>query len=159
MSKTTSFGFSNQTISTAKQFTLYDLGVLGNYALRRDEPTEVVLVNNTTAVDKEEILAFRCKDMSHINSSLNIQYPSPVAAGIQYQVGLEVTATTEDPATGFRVDEPIVAQLTIRHPKSGNITAEQVNTVVSRLISAALKTDGTWRFNELMRSALKPTED
>lgn len=159
MAVTTSAGYSNRATSDTRAIVTYNLGVTNNYALRRDEPTEVVLVNTTTPVDVEEILTYRCKDMSRINTALNIQYPSPVSAGIQYQVAIETTFSTVNSDTGARVDEPIVAQLTVRHPKSGNITDTQVAEVVSRLLSAAMKDNGDWRFNDLMRSALKPTEN
>lgn len=159
MAMTTTFGFSNTTTSQSRSTTLCDPGVLENYALVLDEPTECRLINTTAPVDREEILSYRAKDMSKINTNLNIQNPSPVAGGIQYQVQLEALLTTEDAETGFRVDEPIVVQISVRHPKSGNITPYHVSEMIQRAISLMMVDSGAWRIKELMRSSLKPTTD
>lgn len=159
MAKTTSFGFTNSPSEATGHMNLYNLGVLENYALVLDEPTECRLVNTTAPVDREEILSYRAKDLNKINTNLNVQNPSPVAGGIQYQVQLEAILTTEDSTTGFRVDEPIVVQISVRHQKSGNITPEHVTTLVTRAASHLYTDEGNWRFRELMRSSLKPTTD
>lgn len=159
MAITTSFGFTNNADKTGRTVQTKDLGLLTNYALVLDEPSEARLVNTTTAIDKEEFLSYRCKDLKTVNTNLNIQNPSKVSGGVQYQVQAEAVLTTEDTSTGFRVDEPIVVQVSVRHPKSGNITAEHVETMLQRAVSALLKDTGAWRINELMRSALKPTEE
>lgn len=57
------------------------------------------------------------------------------------------------------MDEPVVAYLTIRHQKSGNVTPAIIADVVSRVIGACMRTNGTWRFDDLMRSALSPIND
>lgn len=154
---TSSFKFGNATESATREIKTYDLGVVENYALTSDEPTVVVLKNTTTPIDAEEILSFRCRDMGKVNTNLNIQYPGVVQSGIQYQAQLEAVLSTQDAETNFRVDEPIVVSLSIRHPKSGNITEANVVTLVERLLSAMMKDDGSWRINDLMRSALRPT--
>jgi hypothetical protein len=159
MAMSTSFGFTNTTTAAHRSTTLCDPGVLENYALVLDEPTECRLINTTAPVDREEILSYRAKDMNKINTNLNIQNPSPVAGGIQYQVQLEALLTTEDAETGFRVDEPIVVQISVRHPKSGNITPFYVSEMIQRAISLMQVDSGQWRIKELMRSSLKPTAD
>jgi hypothetical protein len=108
----------------------------------------------------EEIIWFKSRSIPKVDSDLNIQYPGPVKGGIQYWVTTEDTlSTTDSEDAAFRVDEPIVAQLNIRHPKSGNITADLVGQVVTRLISACRRADGSWRFDDLMRSAERPVTD
>jgi hypothetical protein len=159
MAMATSFGFNNKAASSTRTTTLCDPGVLENYALVLDEPTECRLINTTAAVDREEILSYRAKDMNKINTNLNVQNPAPVAGGIQYQVQLEAILTTEDTTTGFRVDEPIVVQISVRHPKSGNITPYHVSEMIQRAISLMQTDSGNWRIKELMRSSLKPTTD
>lgn len=159
MSYATSFGFTNTDATVSRTVSLYDMDITSNYALRMDEPTECRLVNTTAAVDREEILSYRCKDLTRVNTNLNIQNPSPIAGGVQYQAIMEALLTTEDSTTGFRVDEPIVVTISVRHPKSGFITPAHVATMIGRTASA-LETDaGQWRIKELMRGALKPTVD
>jgi hypothetical protein len=158
MAKVTSFGFTNGSEAASKSVPLFDLGY-SNYALVADEPTECRLVNKTAAIDREENISFRCKDIARVNTTLDIQNPPKIQGGVQYQIQAEAVLTTEDPDTGFIVNEPIVVQLSVRHPKSGNITDAMVQTMISRTVSACLNTNGTWRVSELMRSALKPTRD
>jgi hypothetical protein len=159
MAKTTTWGYENSSSAAHRTAPLYDLGILENYALVLDEPTECRLINTTAPVDKEEVVSFRAKSLPRVNTSLVIQNPGPVAGGIQYQVQSEAVLTTEDPDTGFRVDEPVIVQISVRHPNSGNISPSAVDQQIRRTISYMMTDDGEWRIKELMRSALKPTVD
>lgn len=156
MSKTSSFGFTNTTASTTVTIKPVDLKITSNYALKEDEPTSVVEDNKTCPLDQPEIISFRCREIPTVNSDIVNQYPAPVKTGVQYIITAEELLSTRDDSIGYRVDDPIVAYLTIRHPKSGNITSEHVQTVINRLLGALYKTDGTSRLDDLMRSALKP---
>lgn len=159
MAITSSFGFTNITQST-HDITPFVLGVTSNYSVITDDADETVLNNKTAPVDQEELVTYRSRLLNRVDSDLNNQYPSPVKGGIQYQVVIQDMLSTRDSANAsFRMDEPIVAQLTIRHPRSGNITNTHVATVVQRLISACVRSDGTWRFDDLMRSAERPIVD
>lgn len=159
MALVSSFGFTNATDST-HNVTPKLLGVTTNYSVVTDTADETVLNNKTAPIDKEEIVTYRTRSLPRVDTKLNNQYPSPVKGGIQYQVSIEdMLSTTDTVNTGFRVDEPIVAFLTIRHPRSGNITNAHVATVVTRLLSACVRSDGSWRFDDLMRSAERPTSD
>lgn len=159
MALTSSFGFTNTTASTNLVTPIED-GLVTNYALKADEAETVVLDNKTCPLDQGELVTFRCQDLAKVSSSQTIQNPTKALNGVQYVIKLEDilrTTSTTDPT--FKVDEPVVAYLTIRHQKSGNITSALVASIVTRLIGACRKADGTWRFDDLMRSALKPTED
>lgn len=157
MSLSSKFGFTNSTASSNK-ITLTDVDLVSNYALTEDEPTVCKETNTTTPIDQPEVVSFGCQQISSVASSIKNLNPPKVKGGVQYQVKLEeLLTTTSDSDASFRVDEPIVAYLTIRHPRSSNVTAEHIQTVVNRLISCLYKSDGTTRFNDLMRSALKPT--
>jgi hypothetical protein len=156
MARTSTFGFTNTSVST-NEVAAVALGLVDNYAVATDTADTAVLNNKTAPVDLEEIVTFRSRDIARVDNSLNIQYPSPVQKGIQYQVMVEDTlSTTDSEDASFRVDEPICAQLTIRHPKSGNITNDIVAAVVTRLLSTCIRADGSWRFDDMMRSAEKP---
>jgi hypothetical protein len=136
------------------------IGITTNYASIQEDSNTAVLNNKTAPIDAEEIVTYRSKNLPKVDTGLNIQYPSPVKTGIQYQIMIEDTlSTTDDSDPSWRVDEPVIAQLTIRHPKSGNINNDIVGQVVTRLVSAAMKADGTWRFDDLMRGAEKPVID
>lgn len=159
MSKVSVFGFTNTSDNT-HNITPKALGLTSNYALMTEDANNCVLNNKTAPIDAEEVITFRSRDIAQVNTSLNIQYPSPVKRGIQYQAQVEAVLTTTDTAdASFRVDEPIVAMLTIRHPKSGNITATHIRAIVDRLEGALMKSDGTSRFSDLMRGAERPVVD
>lgn len=157
MARTSAFGYTNTTPSTTDTVVPIKIGPTTNYAVTEETANRAVLSNKTAPVDVEEIISYKSQNIPQVNTDLNIQYPSPVKKGIQYMVMVENTLSTTDSADpSFRMDEPIVAYLTVRHPKSGNITNTQVAAVVTRLISACKREDGTWRFDDFMRQAERP---
>lgn len=156
MAKTSSFGFTNTADGTTT-VTRKNLGLLTNYAVTEDAADSAVLSNKTAPIDQGEIIGYKSRLIPNVRNDLNIQYPSPVTGGIQYVIEDQcLLSTVDSDDASFRVDEPIFAQLLIRHPRSGNITNAIVGTVVQRLISAAQRADGTWRFDDMMRSAERP---
>lgn len=159
MAKTSAFMYTNTTAST-HDITPVLLGVTTNYALSTDKADEAVLNNKTAPIDAMEIISYRSRDIAKINHGLNLQNPSPVKGGIQYGAQVEETLVTTDTSdASFRLDEPIVVSITIRHPKSGNIGNPQVGEAVNRAVSALKRSDGTWRFDDLMRGAERPVVD
>lgn len=157
MSITTTFGYTNKTAST-KPVTPVNLEVMSKYALTKDEPEEVVLSNSTTPTDQAELISYKCKLIPNVSTTQDVMYPASVKKGIQYVVKVEELASTKsdiDPT--FRVDSPMVAYLTIRHPRNSYITDAMIGEVVTRLLGACQKTDGSWRFSDMMRQSLKPT--
>jgi hypothetical protein len=158
MARTSAFGFTN--VTDGADITPKKLGLVSNYAVTSDTANEVGLNNKTAPIDVQEVISIRSRSIPAVNHNLNIQYPSPVKSGIQYTIQEEATLSTTDSAdSSFRVDEPIVVTLGIRHPKSGNIDNAKVATVVMRALSACMRADGTWRFDDFMRSAERPVVD
>jgi hypothetical protein len=159
MAKVSAFQFTN-TSAGQHPVGQVALGLTTNYALIQDEADVVILSNKTTPIDAEERIALRSRTVTKIGDGLNIQYPSPIKGGIEYSVKVEDTLTTTDTADAtFRVDEPIVCTVSFKHPRSGNITSAAVAQVFGRAISALLKADGSWRFDDLMRSSERPIAD
>jgi hypothetical protein len=159
MAKVSAFGYTNTTSGT-HDVTPKLLGLTSNYSLSEDQADVVKLNNKTAPIDQEELISFRSRTGQRLATDLNIQYPSPVNNVIEYSVRVdEVLSTTDTENPNFRVDEPIVCSIAFRHPKSGNIGKDQVAEVFVRAISALMKTDGSWRFDDLMRSAERPVVD
>lgn len=151
-----SFGFTNKTASQ-HTVTPIDMDVVTNYALIEDEPTSCVLSNKTCPIDQGELISFKCQSVKSVSTAQDNLYPATVQTGVQYVVKLEeLLSLTSDTDPNFRTDLPIVAYLTIRHTKNGQITDDIIGQVVNRLIGACRRDDGTWRFDDLMRSSLKP---
>lgn len=156
MSKVSTFAYTNKTANAVK-VTPIDVQPVTNYARIEDEATVCVLSNKTAPLDQGELIVYRANDLDRVSSTQKIQNPSPVQNGVQYVIKLEdILRTTDSTSGAILMDEPIVAYLTIRHQKSGNVTPAIVAEVVSRVIGACMRTDGTWRFDDLMRSALAP---
>lgn len=155
MALTSEFKFTNTDAGTAT-VTRTDLGLLSNYALAQDSGNEVVLVNKTTPIDALEKVSYQTRDIRRVDTTLDVNYPVGARA-VQYQIMEEATlVTTDSDDSTFRVDSPITAKLIIRHPKVGFIGNAEIGTVLNRLISACMKVDGSWRFDDLMRSAERP---
>jgi hypothetical protein len=154
--KTSSFGFTNTSEGTATMKKI-SLGLLQNYAVTEDTGNAAVLSNKTAPIDQQEIIGYKSRLIPVVKNDLNVQYPSFIKGGIQYVIEDQaVLTTTDSDDPSWRVDEPIFCQLLVRHPLSGNITSNIVGEIVQRLVSAAKRDDGTWRFDDLMRSAEKP---
>ena len=158
MHMTSSFAFTNKTAST-KTITPVGVGPVANYAKVVDEPSTVVLSNRTCPLDQGELVTFRVNEVNKVSTSQTIQNPSKVKNGVQYVAKVEEILRTKDSNGDIVCDEPIVAYLTIRHQKSGNISAAQITEVVTRLLGAVQKADGSYRWDDLMRSAIVPTVD
>lgn len=158
MAKTSTFGYTNVT-QTERTRNEYSLGLVQNYALVTEDPDQVVIDNTQAPLDQQELVTYQSRALPRINSSVVNNFPAPTTAGIQYVVKVEELLSTTDSDTGIRVDEPITMYVVVKHPRSGNITDNIVTEVWRRLNGALMKSDGTYRWSELMRSALKPVED
>lgn len=152
------FSFTNRTAST-HDVTPVLIGPVTNYAKLQDEPTVAVFANKTAALDQGELLTYRCSDVAKVSTTQVIQNPLKVRNGVQYVIKVEEILRTTDTAGVLIGDEPIVAYLTVRHQKSGNITPALVEEVITRLYGGLYKADGTSRVGDLMRNALVPTTD
>lgn len=155
---TSSFAFTNTTAMT-KSITPIAIKPTTNYAKVEDEPDQAVLSNKTCPLDQGELISYKASKVAKVSTTQTIQNPSVVPNGIQYVIKAEEILRTIDADGKIVCDEPIVAYLTIRHQCSGNITNALIGQVVTRVLGACMREDGTWRFDDLMRSALVPVED
>lgn len=159
MAITTTFGFTNTTASS-KTVAPTDVKMKSNYALIEDEPNSCVMSNKTCPIDQGELVSYKCQTVKNVSTAQDVLYPAKVQTGIQYVIKVEdLLSVKSDSDPNFRTDLPIVAYLTIRHTKNGAITDDIISQVVTRLLGACRKADGTWRFGDLMRSSLKPEAD
>lgn len=159
MAKSSSYQFSNTTAST-HPVTPKVLGVTTNYALQGDAADVVTLNNKTAPIDAEEVIQYRSRTLEKPNWLVPVLNPPKVMRTIEYSTRIDAILTTTDSSdASFRVDEPITCSISIRHPKSGNFTNALVAEMFVRSISTLLRSDGTWRFDDLMRSAERPIVD
>lgn len=156
MSKTINFLYTNAGTENTHPIVADRIGLTTNYSFTADTSEECTLDNKTAPIGSE-LITYQCRDIKNINTALNVQYPSPVKSGVQYTIKLEDLARVSDSVdASFCIDEPIVITLSVRHHKADLITNDVVTTAFKRLISAIERTDGTFRFDDLMRSAERP---
>lgn len=158
MSVTSKFAFTNGTdFGSACTLKVKKLDFSKDYALATDEPDSCVVVNKTTPIDQNERITFACRKIKTVASGVDNVHPAPVETGVQYQVKVEeLLSTVSDTDPNFRVDEPIVAYLTIRHPMSNRVSNSTLQIVLERLLGACYHDDGSLRFEDIMKSALRP---
>lgn len=160
------FSYTNTTAS-GETISPTCLGVVTNYAKVTDEPTMARISNKTASLEQPELITYRSEGISKVSTAIPVRNPGPVTDGVQYTIKVESvyrsTVGTEI------VDEPIAAWLTIKHPSTNTWDNATVASFVNRLVSACLKGQAStgsgsvassdWRFEDLMRSALMPSED
>lgn len=155
---TSSFSFTNKEVST-KTITPYDIEPVTDYAKTEDSATNCELKNKTAKLGWGETLSFQCTNITNVSTKQPILYPAKVTSGVQYIARLDEILRTVDDQGDILCDEPIVMYLTVRHPSSSNITPDNITEVFKRLSGALMRDDGSFRFDDLMLSALTPTVD
>lgn len=160
MARSTSWGYTNTTASLATA-SLVTLGEYSNYGVLQDAPEACRLTNKTSPLDQPEKVTFRCA--SQDISLQGLAYPGPSKGGVLYSCRVDDVLRVTDPAsTGSAtvVDEPISMWLTVKHSTSNSWSNTDIATVLGRLLGALYdETNSKWRFEDLMRSALRPKND
>lgn len=152
------FTFTNTTAGTAASTVA--IAPLTNYAKTSDEPTEATLTNKTATIDQPEVLTYRSRKIDRVATVNPISYPCKVTDGVEYGIRLDEVLRNKDDNGNILWDDPIVVSLTIKHQRSAFVTDAIVTQVVSRLLGAAYdETADKFRWGDLMRSALIPTEN
>lgn len=101
-----------------------------------------VLSNRSSPLDQEERLTFIARPIAKVNTDLQIRNPAPVKAGVQYTIMLEETVRTTDANGNIICDEPLVMLMTVRHPRSANITEAVVKQALRRFLGCVLLPGG-----------------
>lgn len=155
---TSAFSFTNIS-EMAKTVTPVQIDPVSDYAKTEDTSTSCELKNKTAKLGWGETLSYQCTNISNVSTKQQVLNPAKVTSGVQYIARLDEILRTTDDAGDIICDEPIVMYLTVRHPNSSNITPAHIAQVFTRLAGALLRDDGTYRFDDLMLSALAPITD
>lgn len=159
MSVTSSFAYTNTTIRQGVTVPTVDISPLATYAKVEDEATAVRFKNKTCPIDQQELLSFECKAIPEVQSRLKMANPGKVKDGVQYAIRLDEVLRTVNSDGTILQDDPVVMYLTVRHTNNSYITASAITTLFKRLCGAITRDDGTYRFDDLMLSALDPAAD
>lgn len=157
-SLTSKFTFTNTTAGDT--VATVAVGMLTNYAKTSDEPTEAVLTNKTATIDQPELVTYRSRKIDRVATYNTISYPCRVTEGVEYGVRLDEVLRNKDANGTILYDDPIVASITFKHQRSAYVTPEVMTQVLTRLLGALYdETTNSFRFGDLMRQALVPTEN
>lgn len=174
MAMTWTFGFTNGDTGGTQTGPDYQLksqvlNVVDNYALKQDEPTDCQLTNKTAPVDQPEIISYQSSVVKNFPKRTNITYPGPNSDNIMYGVRLDELLRGISDNDSMIVDLPIVMNLSIKHPLNAAIDNQVIDLLFRRLVSACyyqvkgsgdmVYTSELARFEDLMKSALKPTRN
>lgn len=152
------FSYTNKTVGT--NAATVAIAPVSNYAKTSDEPTEATLTNKTASIDQPEVITYRSRKIDRVATVNPISYPCKVSDGVEYGIRLDEVLRNTDDKGAILWDDPIVVSLTIKHQRSAFVTDAVVTEVVSRLLGAAYdETEKQFRWGDLMRSALIPTEN
>lgn len=155
---TSTFSFTN-TSNMSKTITPIDVKPITCYGVSEDTATSCELTNKTSATGIREKLSYQATEIKSVSTKNTILAPGKVTSGINMAVRLDEILHTVD-AEGLTIqDDPVVMLLQVRCTNSPYVTADHVVQVFKRLIGACMREDGTFRFDDLMVSALKPVAD
>lgn len=158
MPNTSSFGYTNTTANTTTLAPV-KLGLVTNYAKIQDTPDACVMANKTSPLDQGELVTIRYQKLDKVSTSQDLAYPLPERGGCQYVYKVEDILRTTDENGKIINDEPVVAYLTIRHQRTGNITADIIKQIACRVLGVCISDKGTTRFIDTMRGDCSPDAD
>lgn len=159
---TTSFGYTDSVTQT-KSLPIKDLSYGKDFAVKRNQPEEVILTNTTSPVDQPETIRFGYQQIADIykNTGIDPSYMSVTRRGISLvcQVNDVLRVTPDDPSVGV-YDLPISAHVVIKTAVNQNVTADLVMQVALRAVSSMFSTGSitSERLNAMLRDSLVPSE-
>lgn len=131
------------------------------YAKVVDEPGCVVVSAKDAALDTSELITYRYSDVKKVSTTMENQNPPKVKSGVQYVVKVESLLRVDDSTSpSGKTDLPIVGYLTLRHPRHAAITSTELAQMTQMVLGASYDfTKNKFRFEELAKGAVTPTED
>lgn len=165
MPKSISVGYTDTPISGVPSLT-FTRGLVNygaDFRIKADTPSELILVNLTSPVDRPEKFRVAYSEVSDIYKGTDID-PSVYAAsrrGVSVLVQLtEILSETDTADPSYRVDAPLSMHLVIKIPAADMVTDTMIQTALGRLISGVYDTGAltTTRIKSLVRGSLKPAD-
>lgn len=148
MAQTISNGYSDTAISgvTSLAFPRGLINFGTDFRVQKNGTTDITLVNLTSPIDRPEKFRFAISDIANIYTNTGID-PSVWGANRQGQSLLiqlsEILSVTDSADPSYRVDLPVVCNITLKTPKSGLISSEFILGLLGRAVSGAFDTGST----------------
>lgn len=156
MATTYSWGYTNTTASLVAP-TMAKVGEYTNYGRVKDEPNLCVLSNKTSPLDQPETIAY--KGRPEKVSVTTLANPPKTRDGVYYGVTVrDILREVRD--DGTIIDHPIEVTTAFKHDTSLNWSDSYVLEVLGRSLGSLYdETAASWRFKDMQRLALAPTQD
>lgn len=148
MAQTISTGYTDTPISgvTSLSFPRGLVNYAKDFRVQKNGTNDVTLTNLTSPVDQPEKFRFAISDIANIYTNTGID-PSVWGANRQGQSLLiqvsEVFSVTDSADPKYRIDLPVVCNITLKAPKSNLITSDMLLTLLGRAVSGAFETGST----------------
>lgn len=162
MSITLQKGYTDTPIPdvSAPSITLPVINYKADFRIKQQTSKDVTLVNLTSPLNQTETIRFGYSEVPDIysKSGINSELITGVKSGVNIlaQVNQIVKATNTNGNSVSETYLPLSAHLVIKAPKTGDISADDVLQLVTRLVGA-LYQDGTANLSALLRGAIAPS--
>lgn len=163
MSATLSWNYTDTSITSVGTIQPASLSFDTDFAKKEaSDANSCIITNVTSPYDRPETIRYAISRISNIysGSGLEAGYQAPNRAGTSLLIQDVTILTSEDAATGIRVDYPFSAHLVLKIPYSAVVTDAVLNTVLARLLGACFEKSGSTpgpRLSKLIRGALIPS--
>lgn len=163
MAKQVNVGYTDTAIGgvTSLSFARGLVNFGADFRKKTVSPSEVIITNLTSPVDRPEKFRFSYAEVSDVYSGSSIDpsvfAPSKKGVSVLAQVN-ETFSVTDSVDASYRVDLPVSCHIVIKVPSNDNLTSEMIQTMVGRLVSGLFDTGSTSvsRISSLMRGSLSP---
>jgi len=166
MSKVKSYGYTDTPVEGVSTLT-FPRAVLNfstDFRVKSNQSgKEVILTNITSPIDQPEKIRLCYSEIANIYGGTGIEASvfSPTKKGVSILAQLtDVISITDSVDADYRIDLPVSYHVVMKIPANSNITADDVQTGLGRLLSCLFDTGDTSssRLEAILRGSLVSSE-
>lgn len=166
MSKVKSNGYTDTAIagSPVLTFPRAAINFAADMRVKSNQPgKEVVLTNITSPIDRPEKIRIAYSDVANVFSGSGVEATvfTPTKRGVSILAQVtDVISITDSADPDYRIDLPVSFHLVVKVPANENISADDVETGIGRLLSSLFDTgvSSTSRLEAILRGSLVPSD-
>jgi hypothetical protein len=154
-------GLANKTDNEAADIKAFNMQPVSTFGLDIDNGDICALTNSQSPIDAVARASFMAENISKVATTLTLPNGKVVPGmhvTIKYEDSLRETVT-EDSTVIKKVDYPLNYSVQFRVPLIDGMDSTVNNKMLKALLGLFFKADGSTRFNQLVRSSLRPTQD
>lgn len=154
-------GLSNKTDNASADIKAFDMKPVSTFGLDADNGDICALTNSQSPIDAVARASYMAENISKVATTLTLPNGKVVPGmhvTIKYEDSLRETVTEEGTVIK-KVDYPLNYSLQFRVPLIDGIDNAVNNKMLKALLGLFYTSDGSTRFDQLVRSSLRPTQD